>query len=228
MMKDADDRPDDLESFIQINETIHRQFKIKRWKFALNAIQRNELIDTAMKTNTLHGLMIKTQLMTGTRVGEVADLLVSNVNFAAGYVSIETHEDDDEIEEWRPKTQSSVRTIPLEPALGREIRRYLDERTKNSSYVFIGRTGTKFTSRSIINLINDYSKLCSSIGRTIGSHSLRRTYASFLVKNNVPIGTISSYLGHSSIRTTMRYLFELKDFDDFGKTNALLSTMINK
>lgn len=222
----TNDQTIDLESFYKTNSGVERQYKIKRWKFALNAIQRNELIDIAGKTNSLHGIMIKTQLMTGTRVGEIADLLINNVNFSAGYVSVETHEDDDEIEEWRPKTESSVRTIPLEPALGREIQRYLNERRRESPYVFVGRTGAKFTSRSIINFINIYAKRCTTIGRTIGSHSLRRTYASFLVNNGVPIGTISSYLGHSSIRTTMRYLFELKDFDDFGKTANILSKMV--
>lgn len=226
MFEDTDDQPINLESCIHTDDPIRHQYKIKRWKFALNATQRKELIDVAIKSNPHHGLMIKTQLMTGIRVGEMADLLVSNINFDAGYVSVETHEEDDEIDKWQPKTQSSVRTIPLEPALGREIHRYLDERTKKSMYIFIGRTSTKFSSISIINFINKYAKLCSSIGRTIGSHSLRRTYASFLVKNGIPIGTISSHLGHSSIRTTMRYLFELADFDDFGKTNAVLSKMI--
>jgi integrase len=228
MLTDIDDILPDLESFYRTNATVKREYKIKRWKFALNETQRNEIISVATKINSTHGLMIKTQLMTGMRVGEMADLLVSNINFKAGFVSVETHDDDDEIERWQPKTESSVRMIPLEPALGREIQRYLDGRGKDSSYVFTGRTGTKFSSRSIINFINLYAKKCSTIGRTIGSHSLRRTYASFLVKHDVPIGTISSYLGHSSIRTTMRYLFEIIDFGDFEKTTSILSTMVDK
>jgi integrase len=36
-------------------------------------------------------------------------------------------------------------------------------------------------------------------------HDLRHSYASQLVKNKVPVIEVSKLLGHSSIKTTMRY-----------------------
>ena len=39
-----------------------------------------------------------------------------------------------------------------------------------------------------------------------GTHSLRHSLASNLLKDNTPITTISSVLGHSTIKTTQKYL----------------------
>lgn len=39
-----------------------------------------------------------------------------------------------------------------------------------------------------------------------GTHSLRHSLASNLLRKNVPITTISSVLGHSTIKTTQKYL----------------------
>jgi len=218
--------------FEQTNEDVVKHYTIKRMKFALKLEQRRELITAASRENPTHGLMIKTEMMTGLRVGELAEVLKSNIDFYANTISVSIHLDDDEIDDWQPKTATSVRTIPLESSLAREIQRYIDDQRVSmktavvSPYVFIGRAGQKFNQRSVINFINKYAKRCTTIGKTIGSHCLRRTFASFLIKNGVPIGSISTYLGHQSIKTTMRYLFEIRDLDDYEKTGKILSNMV--
>ena len=43
-------------------------------------------------------------------------------------------------------------------------------------------------------------------GRTVGTHTLRHSYARHLLMNGIPINYLSRWLGHSSIQTTLIYL----------------------
>lgn len=54
-------------------------------------------------------------------------------------------------------------------------------------------------------------KLCKTIGMEIAAHDLRRTYANLLYEANVPVREIQQLLGHSSIKTTEKYLKPIKD-----------------
>lgn len=44
------------------------------------------------------------------------------------------------------------------------------------------------------------------VGREIGNHTLRHSYARHLLMNGIPINYLSKWLGHSSIQTTLIYL----------------------
>ena len=65
--------------------------------------------------------------------------------------------------------------------------------------------------------INRISKIICIMGmnyfnKKISAHSLRRSYATNLSKNNVDINIISKLLGHSNINTTSRYInYSLND-----------------
>ena len=43
-------------------------------------------------------------------------------------------------------------------------------------------------------------------GKRVGTHTLRHSYARHLLLNGIPINYLSSWLGHSSIQTTLIYL----------------------
>ena len=43
-------------------------------------------------------------------------------------------------------------------------------------------------------------------GRRVGTHTLRHSYARYLLMHGVPINYLSRWLGHSSIQTTLIYL----------------------
>ena len=44
------------------------------------------------------------------------------------------------------------------------------------------------------------------LGKRIGTHTLRHSYARHYLLNGVPINHLSRWLGHSSIQTTLIYL----------------------
>lgn len=70
-------------------------------------------------------------------------------------------------------------------------------------FVLKGPDGLRFRpecSRTAINTI------CEKAGlRKIGWHKLRHTFASRLAEKGVAMATIKELMGHSDIRTTMRY-----------------------
>lgn len=53
-----------------------------------------------------------------------------------------------------------------------------------------------------------FEKACINIeNRKHGFHSLRFSFSTFLLNENVPLYSISSILGHQDIKTTMEYLY---------------------
>lgn len=205
-----------------------KKFKITQVKFALSETQRKELLATAKANNYKHYLMILTQLHCGLRVGELVHLTIENVNFASQYIFVKSRMEDEWVDAWHPKTESSNRIIPITTEICELLREYIGTRTHG--YVFHSnkiRNGiyTRFSKNSIIYFINKYAKACPSLGRTIGSHSLRRTYASYLCNAHIPVGKISQLLGHTSIMTTMKYLYSFSDLD-FTEVRSVLERMV--
>jgi len=186
------------------------------FKFALSLRQRHEIIEIARSYNDTHEIMITTQLYTGCRAGEITNIEISDVNVndpenAFFYLQKKTmkNEKGENILKWKPKTDAGVRRIPLYPDIAKKINRYIGKYRRKKGYLFLSNKKGKFRVDSYIDFINKYARECKTIGRDIGSHTMRRTYASFLINEKVPIGIISKRLGHASIEITMKYLFQI-------------------
>ena len=203
--------PNLISSFYQVNPEVKNSYKIRKIKFALNQNQRKELLQIAEKQNFKHALMIKTQMGMGLRVNELCNLAISQINLYSGFVLIQSRNANKYLKSFRVKTLSSNRSIPISTELVRDLKNYIGNR--KTGYIFQSNKHSSFIKNSVIGFINKYSRQCLSIGYNIGSHSLRRTYASFLIQNGIHINDISKLLGHSSIRTTMKYLFEIDNLD---------------
>ena len=205
------------EKLVKVNaflDPIKKQF---RFRFALSQRQRQELLEVARTYNDTHELMIATQLYTGCRVGEIVNLEISDLfieDAASAEVWIQTKVVDDgegnKVLKWKPKTTAGNRRLPVVDDLAKRIKRYIGKYRRKKGYLFISNKGSKFREDSTIKFINKYAKECKTIGHDIGSHSLRRTYASFLINEGVEIGIISRKLGHASIEITMKYLFAIE------------------
>jgi integrase/recombinase XerD len=187
-----------------------KKFHVKRIKFALSQNQIDELLSIAIENNYKYYLIIRLMLETGLRVSEVCNLRIENLNFKELELIIQSYTSDRYCQEYHPKTISGNRIVPITKELALELRRFNNRHEKG--YVFLSQKGkNKFDKTSIIRFINDYARKCTSIQKTIGSHSLRRTYASKLAKENIAIGKISRVLGHKDIKTTLLYLYDIED-----------------
>jgi integrase len=66
------------------------------------------------------------------------------------------------------------------------------------------------------------------LGKKIGTHIFRHTYASYLMNDNVDLEKIRKLLGHSTSKTTLIYIQSLPDFSSWEKVreNDLLNIKI--
>ena len=122
-----------------------------------------------------------------------------------------------------PKSDKSVRTIPLNKMVIEEYKRHLEwqlDDMKQNGYItrhlFTTQHGTLYYQRNIRRALKRYY---DAIGiEEKGIHCYRHTFGTNLCKNGVPIQVASSLLGHESIETTARYYVNI-DADE--KTRAI-------
>jgi integrase/recombinase XerD len=71
-------------------------------------------------------------------------------------------------------------------------------------YVFEGQTGGRYSSESVYRVFKS-ALMRAGIGKEVGVHSLRHSYATHLHENGLDIRYIQELLGHKSTRTTEIY-----------------------
>ena len=199
------------------------KIQITRIKFALTNDQRQELIDVANRKNPKHYLILKLLLESGMRASELANLAIPQINFTSCEIIIETRNSDRYVKEYKTKTRSGNRIIPITKDMSHRIRQQIKKRA--TGYVFESNKKGKFANTSITRIVNQYAKQTLGINKKIGAHALRRTYASYLMAKGIKIGDISKILGHKSIKTTLIYLYDIVDLSSFDEVRKVVSGM---
>ncbi len=169
----------------------------------------NVLVATA-KTHAILGTgpewmpdVIRLAVATGLRQAELCGLRWSDVDFHSQRIYVRTYVQGGRTH----RTKSShERSIPMLPAATDVLQSRSSARLNEDEYatIFVGSKNgplypgfvkTKFASlRKRAGLQKPYS-----------FHTLRHTFASWLVSSGVPIRHVQSYLGHDDIKTTMIY-----------------------
>lgn len=101
------------------------------------------------------------------------------------------------------------RYVPLSDILLSQLRNYW-RIFKPSDIFFISARNKPYHRRSIAYVFEEVKKL-AHITKPGGLHMLRHSYATHLYEAGVPIEIIQRLLGHSNIRTTMKYIYVAKD-----------------
>lgn len=206
--------------------------KIKhRIKFALTKIQRQELLQIAEDSNETHYVMMATQALCGLRAKEVVNLLITDIDLTNNQLWVRNHDADPnctpKVKAFKCKTEGSNNILPIPANLAKILKRFIKNLNRKKGYVFVSRKNGPFGVTSYIDLINDYASQCKSIpNKTIGSHILRVTYASYLYSNNIEIGIISKLLRHKSLKTTIGYLAEIFDMNRYENVVNILDSLI--
>lgn len=215
-----------IEDFFHINPD-QSKIKITRVKFALSPKQREELLVVADSQNYKHHLIIRTLLETGLRVNELVNLTIPDLNLVEMVLTVQSRNANQYVQSFKTKTKSSNRQIPLTKDIVKELKSFIGNR--KNGYVFESnktQNGYKrFTTYAINHFINKYAKKCTSLGKSIGVHATRRTYASFLIEKSVPISVISELMGHSCVRTTMDYIFGIRNPTNYDKVREAIEDM---
>jgi integrase len=141
--------------------------------------------------------MILLTLRSGLRLGELLALQWTDIDFSNKLMTIRQSFSKGKLGSTK---SNKIRYIPLLD----EVCQMLASRPKQGKFVFSKDTGEPlnpmFCSRHLRHA-------CKTAGlrKIRGFHSMRHTMASQLAINGVPIIVIKELLGHSDIRTTMRY-----------------------
>ena len=164
-------------------------------------------------------------LHTGLRMGELLGLQKSDINFENKTVTVRRNAQvvknrnaDGSLSGGRrvvlssTKTYSGSRVISLNDA-ALEAAMRLCASHPESEYVVCGTKGTQITHERFERSFYRVLKNCG-IQQT-GVHSLRHTFASVLFSNGTDIKTVSTLLGHASIKITMDTYVHL--ISDTGK-----------
>jgi integrase/recombinase XerD len=162
-------------------------------------------------------LIIKTMVQTGMRVSELVNFKIEWINFDDKIIHIQ---ENNEPIDWHPK-RDSIRQIPVKEDLLKDLKRFIKNR--RTGYVFQSqkrttngsRTHGRYSYRSIIRKVNRLSQ--TLFNKKIGTHIFRATYTTYQRKNGADIMELKKLLGHSSIKTTERYIGELPDYHSFDK-----------
>ncbi len=153
--------------------------------------------------------ILETFFSTGLRVSELASL-GRNVDLKQDQISV------------RGKGEK-VRVVFFSEDAKAALKKYIDERTDPSPFMFINHSKINhkstsnfapLTSRSIERLVKEYAIWCG-ISRKVTPHVLRHSFATNLLGNGADIRAVQKLLGHANIATTQIYTHvtdkELKD-----------------
>lgn len=163
-----------------------------------------ERIKSVIEDNTTplrDSAMILLGLSTGIRACDIIRLRLTDIDWRNDTIS------------WRQSKTGNLVCVPLIPAVGNAIARYLTtQRPKASNdYLFV-RLIAPFDPLSChtscyVMVKRILERACvSTDGRILGMHMLRHNAASTMVRNEVPVETIAAILGHSDPDTTGIYI----------------------
>lgn len=137
--------------------------------------------------------IIITALNTGMRKSEILTLKWTNVDLENNLITLE-----------HTNTKSKkIRRIPINSVLRKLL---LEQKLKSgrSEYVFLSENGTPYKRHDSLN--GAFERLCRKAGiEGLRFHDLRHTSATRMIEAGASIVAVSRILGHSDIKTTMRY-----------------------
>ncbi|MBI3984929.1 MAG: tyrosine-type recombinase/integrase [Candidatus Levybacteria bacterium] len=151
--------------------------------------------------------VIELLLQTGIRIGELANLRLSDVAKDTLHIApFEKHEE---------------RTIPLNKRATEALQRYMEVRPKvTDDHLFVTKSGKPFLIRNIRTAVERYFRLAEIKSAKV--NDLRHTFVAHHLKHGVSLLVLSKALGHKRLSTTERYL---QYVPERGKETSVLTEL---
>ncbi|MDP2885126.1 MAG: tyrosine-type recombinase/integrase [Ignavibacteria bacterium] len=139
------------------------------------------------------GLLVLFAALTGMRRGEIVNVRWVDIDMDSRLIYIQNSEN------FTVKAMRS-RTIPM----NRDMFNLLQNIPKESEYVFVDAELMPYKAGTVTKKFKRLVRDCG-LSEKIHLHSLRHSYASWLVQSEIPLAEIQKLLGHSSVVTTQIY-----------------------
>jgi site-specific recombinase XerD len=151
-----------------------------------------EVVELVKKTDNLkHRALLMTAYGAGLRVSELVSLKISDIDSKRMMIFVEQSKGKKD------------RLVPLSPLLLETLRLYV-KKYKPRQFLFEGEKGGAYSTRSAQEVLKE-AKKWAGIYKRGSIHSLRHSYATHLLEGGTDIRYIQSFLGHNSLKTTLRY-----------------------
>ncbi len=145
--------------------------------------------------DTLTGLrdraILETLYSSGIRVSELVGLNLDSVDMISNVVKVEGK-------------GKKERLVPIGQKAQVAIAVYLKKRKSNQRAVFLNKSGSRLTDRSVRNIVNKYI-LKASIQLHVYPHMFRHSFATHLLDRGADLRSVQELLGHSNLSTTQIY-----------------------
>lgn len=189
--------------FLKVNEYVtddpsllvaHPQYQLGAPRI-LTPTEYRALRDAARNDARMYAV-IQLLLQTGIRIGELAELRLSDVTAEGLHI--------------RPFEKHEERTVPMNASARNAIERYMQVRPQvKDDHLFVTKSGRPFLIRNIRTAVERYFRLAEIKGAKV--NDLRHTFIAHHLKHGVSLVLLSKIVGHKRLSTTERYLEYVKD-----------------
>jgi tyrosine recombinase XerC len=135
--------------------------------------------------------ILETLYSTGIRVSELVGLNLDRIDFIGGVVKV--------FGKGRKE-----RLTPIGDKALRVIRAYLDKRKSHASAVFLNKSGTRITDRTVRRIVDKYIRIVS-LRTDVSPHTMRHSFATHLLNKGADLRSVQELLGHENLSTTQIY-----------------------
>ncbi len=163
----------------------------------LSKLEYHALRDFAKEEPRTYAL-IEVLLQTGIKIGELANICVSDVK--------------DSVLSVRPYGKNPSREVPLNKSVKKAVQEYEKERVNNkvsNDHLFITRSGRPILIRNIRQIINRCFREVEIENATV--NDLRNTFIAQQLINGASIEYIAKIVGHKRLSSTERFLNLIKE-----------------
>ena len=156
-------------------------------------------IDLSHPQGERNKTIIETIFSCGLRVSELINLQLSDLFFDDGYIRI-------------LGKGNKFRFVPIHHTTIKRLNFYIDDirskinpKKEEEDIVFLNRRGKRLTRQMIFIILKELA-IKTNLKKSIGPHTLRHSFATYLLKHGADLRVIQQLLGHESITTTEIYV----------------------
>ena len=141
--------------------------------------------------------MLEVLFATGTRISELISLTLNQIDYDECIIRV-------------VGKGKKMRIIPLGDTAMEYLKLYINEyrgfilKTKTSEYVFVNKNGTKMSRQGFFKILKKLVKE-AGITKDVSPHTLRHSFATYLLNNGADLRVIQELLGHENLVTTEIY-----------------------
>ncbi len=135
--------------------------------------------------------ILETFYSTGMRIAELVSLNVEDVDFISGLVKV------------RGKGKKE-RLVPIGERAISSLRKYAQQKKKQTRELFLNKNGTRLTDRGVRNILNKYIRKTST-KEHVSPHTIRHSFATHLLNRGADLRSVQELLGHANLSSTQIY-----------------------